>query len=46
MHQEVISTSSFEFKVNDALKAVSRMNRRIVSSPLEKLIDDYLTKQG
>jgi hypothetical protein len=46
MRKDATYTLRLDSKVKDALKTAARRDRRTVSSLLEKLIYDYLIKEG
>jgi predicted transcriptional regulator len=46
MGKDATYTLRLDSRVKDALKTAARKDRRTVSSLLEKLIYDYLTKEG
>ena len=46
MRKDATYTLRLDSKVKEALKAAAKRDRRTISSLLEKLIYDYLTKEG
>jgi predicted transcriptional regulator len=46
MGKDATYTLRLDSRVKDALKTAAKRDRRTVSSLLEKLIYDYLTKEG
>jgi hypothetical protein len=46
MGKDATYTLRLDSRVKDALKAAAKKDRRTISSLLEKLIYDYLTKEG